>query len=134
MSEKKIHLFNSLIRNDCEKVKQRKGEGFTAAEVSGGWRCSGQASSNGQKCTRPQAVFRGQTQLSSEEGESKPILHLIRDIWKGKVWSILIGVHPGEESTSLFQAMQVKVRDKVLLPHPSSTGNNFYFGSQSFHF
>lgn len=133
---KKIHFLNSLIRNGYEKGKQRKGEGFTAAEESGGWRCSGQANSNGQKCTRPQAVFRGQTQFSNEEGESSPTLHLhlMRDIWKGKVWNILIGIHPGEESTSLFQAMQVKVRDKVLLPHPPSTRNNFYFGSQSSNF
>lgn len=84
----------------------------------------------------PQAVFRGQTQLPNEEGESKPTfyLHLMRDIWKGKMWSILFGIHPGVESTSLFQAMQVKVRDKVLLPHPPSTGKNFCLGSQSFNF
>ena len=60
-----------------------------------------------------QAVFRGQATLSSEEGESKPTLHphLMRDIWKGKVWNVLIGVLPGEQSTSLFQATQVNVRD-----------------------
>lgn len=58
-------------------------------------------------------VFRGQARLSSEEGESKPTLHphLMRDIWKGKVWSVLIGILPGEQSTSLLQAMQVSVRD-----------------------
>lgn len=56
-------------------------------EISGDWRRSGQANSNGWKCTMSQAVCRGQARLSSEEGESKPTLHpdLLRDIWKGKL-------------------------------------------------
>jgi len=60
-----------------------------------------------------QAVCGGQARLPSEEGESKPTLHphLMRDIWKGKVRSVLTEILPREQSTSLFQAMQVNLRD-----------------------
>lgn len=116
--DKIIYPISLLIGRDCE-------EGISVAEISGGWRHSGQANSNRWKCTMSRAVFRGQARLSSEEGESKPTLHphLMRDIWKGKIWSVLIGVLPGEQRTLLFQAMQVNIREWVNNSSPTSYPN-----------